>query len=134
MGGMWPDMIVVVLPERQLNAGMTNAGEQGLVEAFIPELAVEALNECVLGWLARRDVVPVNRAVLAPVQDRHAGQLRTVVTDNGPGLALSDNDDVEFSGNSIARQRRISDQSQTFPAIVVNNTQNTEPPAIGQRV
>jgi len=127
-------MIVVVLPERQLDAGMTNAGEQGLVKALISEPAIEAFDKGVLGWLARRDVVPVNRAVLAPLQDRHAGQLRTVVTDNGPGLALSGNHDVEFSGNSIARQRRISDQSQTFPAIVVNNTQNTEPPAIGQRV
>jgi len=127
-------MILVVLPERQLDAGMTNAGEQGLVKALISEPAIEAFDKGVLGWLARRDVVPVNRAVLAPLQDRHAGQLRTVVTDNGPGLALSGNDDVEFSGNSIARQRRISDQSQTFPAIVVNNTQNTEPPAIGQRV
>ena len=53
MGGMWPDMIVVVLPERQLDAGMTNAGEQGLVKALISEPAIEAFDKGVLGWLAR---------------------------------------------------------------------------------
>ena len=73
MGGMWPDMVVVVLPKRQLDAGVAHTGEQGLVEAFIPEFTVETLSEGILRWFAGGDVMPVNSAVLGPLQDRHAG-------------------------------------------------------------
>jgi hypothetical protein len=41
---------------------MSERGEQRLVEAFVPEPAVEALDEGVLLWVAGRDVEPSTRA------------------------------------------------------------------------
>jgi hypothetical protein len=43
--------------------------EQRLVQAFVAQAAIEALNEAVLHWLARRDVVPLDAPFLRPAQD-----------------------------------------------------------------
>ena len=74
--------------------------------------------------------MPINRAALRLLQDCHTGQHGAIVTDNGFGLALSGDDDVEFSGHTATRQRHIRHQYQALTAIVVTNTQNTEPPTI----
>ncbi len=58
---MRPDGVVVVFPDRQRLAGMGERGEQGLVQQFVAEAAVEALDEGILLRLARRDVVPFDR-------------------------------------------------------------------------
>ena len=46
---VWPDGVVVVSPGGQLNARLGQRGEQGLVQQRVAELAVEALDEGVLG-------------------------------------------------------------------------------------
>ena len=40
-------MVVVVSPRRNEAAGMAQVGEQVLVEAFVPEAAIEALDKAV---------------------------------------------------------------------------------------
>ena len=57
---------------------MAQAVEQVLVEQFIAHAAVEAFNEAILHRLARRDVVPVDLAVLLPFQDGVGSQLRPI--------------------------------------------------------
>src|ERR1700761_6499158 len=81
MRRMWSDLIIVMLPCRQHSASLSQRGEQRLVQAFIAQPADEAFRERVLLRLARCDVVPPNLALLAPAQDRGAGQLRTIVAD-----------------------------------------------------
>lgn len=49
-----------------------------LVDALVPEAAVEALDEAVLHGLDGSDVVPVDLPVLGPSQDRHAVDLGAV--------------------------------------------------------
>lgn len=44
----------------------------------IPEPRIEAIEEPVLVGLSRRDVVPLNIAFRRPVQDRQAGEFRSV--------------------------------------------------------
>ena len=56
--------VVVVSPGGQRDAGMVQRREQGLVQQLVPEAAIEALYEGILGRLAGRDVVPVD---LAPI-------------------------------------------------------------------
>ena len=58
---------------------MPVAGEQPLVEELIAQPSDEALHEAVLHWLARRDVVPLDLAILLPGQDGVRGQLGAVV-------------------------------------------------------
>lgn len=61
---------------------MAERDEQRLVETLVTQAAVEALDIAVLLRLARRDVVPLDRPLLRPSQDRQAGQLGAVVADN----------------------------------------------------
>ena len=60
-----PGVVVVVLPGRQHGSGLGERGEQRLVEQFVAQPAVEALDEGVLGRLAGRDVVPLDPYLLA---------------------------------------------------------------------
>ena len=80
-------MVVVIPPDIQLLASMGEAGEDRLDQELVPQARIEAFDEPVLIWLARRDVVPLNIAFLAPAQDRHAGQFGAVVADHRMRLA-----------------------------------------------
>ena len=70
-----PDRVVIVLPFGQLRPCMSQRGEQRLVQAFVAQLAVEALDGRILGRLAKGRVMPFHAAFLRPAQDRDAGQL-----------------------------------------------------------
>src|SRR5438309_9048303 len=79
---MRPVMVVVDPPSLNDLASSVQAAEQVLVEAFVAEATIEALDEAILHRLARSDVVPFNGVILLPLQDRSGGQLRAVVADD----------------------------------------------------
>ena len=81
---MWPHVIVVVSPECQLSAGIVQAVEQFFVKQLIPQAAVEALDEGILLWFSRINVMPVDIVIASPFQDCPTGELRSVVTDDLP--------------------------------------------------
>ena len=54
--GMRPDVVVVVSPEGQLSAGISQAVEDLLVQAFVAQAAIEGLDVAVLLRLAGIDV------------------------------------------------------------------------------
>src|SRR5665213_206348 len=56
-------MVIVAFPCGQLNAGLVQRAEQGVIELFISELAVEAFDKPVLGGLSRCNVVPLHGSV-----------------------------------------------------------------------
>jgi hypothetical protein len=60
-------MVVVVSPEPQHRAGVAERHEQRLVEAFVAQTTVEALDVAVLLRLARRDVVPLDAVAPASI-------------------------------------------------------------------
>jgi hypothetical protein len=96
--------VVVLLPGCDLVAGVGQCREQHLVQEFVSEAPVEALDEPVLHGLSRRDVVPLDRRALAPGQDRGRGELCPVVTDDGPRAPPSGDDRVQFTHDPRARQ------------------------------
>lgn len=72
--------IVVVAGSRLFDdatSGWQAAGEM-LVEALIAEPSVEAFDEAILHWLAGRDVMPFDAAILLPSQDGTERHLRAV--------------------------------------------------------
>ena len=62
--------------------GMGIAGEEMLVEAFVPEPPYEALYECILLRFAGQDVMPSNFGIALPPEDGVRGQLRAIVGDD----------------------------------------------------
>ena len=50
---MWPTLVIVLSPLVDDNPGMVKGVEPVLIQALIPELAIEAFDECILCRLAR---------------------------------------------------------------------------------
>ena len=67
---MWAVVVEVCAPCRHQIAGMAQAVEQMLVQAFVAHAAIEAFHEPVLHRFARCDVVPVDLAIFLPFEDR----------------------------------------------------------------
>jgi hypothetical protein len=71
----------------QRDAGMVYRSEQGLIQEFIAQAAVEIFDEGILCRLFGRDILPVKLASIHELQDRVRGELGPVVVDNRLGLA-----------------------------------------------
>lgn len=76
--------VIVAHPSRDQIAGMGEIAEQCFVEKLIPHPAVEAFDKPILHRLTRRDIVPFDLVLDAPLQDRVRGQLRPVIADDHP--------------------------------------------------
>ena len=76
--------VVVGHPSRYEIAGMGEIAEQCFVEKLIPHTAVEAFDKPILHRFTRRDVVPFDLVLGAPLQDRVRCQLRPPPQENDP--------------------------------------------------
>ena len=68
MGGLWPDRIVVGYPALDHRASLNEAHEDFHVEALVAELAIERLDEGVLGRFNWRHVMPFDAGAVRPFQ------------------------------------------------------------------
>jgi len=73
-----PEVVVVVPPGVEHEAGVGPGLKQRLVKAFVAQAPVEALDETVLRRLAPRAVMPFDLPFLRPAQDCRRGQLGVV--------------------------------------------------------
>src|SRR3989344_2697419 len=87
--GVGPDVVVVDAPALDDGAGFGQEGEDLLVQALVPQPAVEALDEAVLLRPARRDVVPGDASAVGPSEDRATGHLGPIVADDHGGTAAT---------------------------------------------
>ena len=78
--------VVVGPPGREACPDVRERGEQGLVEEFVPQPSVEALDEGILDRLARGDVVPVDPGAVGEAQDGVRGELVPLSLTIMPGL------------------------------------------------
>ena len=135
MRRMWPHLIIVALPGSQHDTSLPQRGEQSLVQAFIAQPPDETFGKRVLLRLAWRDVVPADLALLAPAQDRRAGQLGAIVADAEQRTCTTPGDErSQLARHPGTGQRRVGDQAQALASEVVHHHQDAEPPAVGQRV
>ena len=92
---MRPDGVVIQLPFDQHRPCMVQGREQGFVQALVAQFAIGALHKAILHRLVRCDGRPLDTSVLNPFENDDAGQIRTVVTDNGLQLASDSNQLIE---------------------------------------
>jgi hypothetical protein len=59
-------MIVIILPRTEYGADLGERAEQRLVEQFVPQAGIEALDEGTLLRLTWRDVMPFDLRLLQP--------------------------------------------------------------------
>src|SRR3546814_12928364 len=109
---------------------MAERHEQRLVEALVTQAAVEALDIAVLLRLARRDVVPLDRSLLRPSQDRQARQLGAVVAHDHQRRYASDGDDgVELTSDNRACPRGVGHPPEATAHTTVDSTKAPASPA-----
>lgn len=100
-------LIVVAAPASENGTSLAKRREQRLVQAFVSETAVEALDKRVLLRFARLSVVPLNAHRLAPSQDRHTVQLGAIVGDAGLRLATARNESIIWSCTKSSDQHAL---------------------------
>lgn len=79
---MWPAPVVILLPFVKRVAGIGQRAEERLIQTFIAQLSIEAFDERVLLRLSWRNIVPTDANILNPFEDRHAGELGSIVRHN----------------------------------------------------
>ncbi len=130
---MGPDEVIIVTPTRDDLACVGQTPESMLVQAFIAESAVEALNEGVLHRLARLDIVPGD-PTRNPPQDRATSQFGPIITDNDLGHAAHADELFEFAHHTYSAERSIDYRGQAFAAEVVDDAQNAKASAGTARI
>lgn len=105
-----------------------------LVQALIAQPSVEALDKPVLHRLAGRDVMPFDAELLLPGQDSIGGELGAVVADDHAGTAAAFDDLAKFSHHTQGGERGVDDQAEALPGEVIDQGQDAEAPAAGERV
>ena len=123
---MWSSPVVILLPFFKRFAGIAQCAKQRFVKAFISQFAVEAFNEAILLGLSRCDEMPIDAGFLHPLEDRHAGELGSIIRNNCLRLTAYSDDPIQLACNAVPRQRRISHQNQVLAAEVIDNRQNAE--------
>src|SRR5690606_4027738 len=133
-GGVRSLAVVIADPFANRAAGMAEAEEQRLIEQLIPHPAVEALDECILHRLSRRNIVPVDLVLRRPGEDGVRRELRPVVGNNHAGLAAPPDQFAQLTRDASPRDRRVRNGRQAFPRHVVDDVENPKTSAAGELV
>lgn len=104
---MWSRVVIIGPPASERDAGLGQRREQRLVQQFIPQPTVEALDEGILHGLARGDVVPCDAALVGPGRDGVVGELAAVVAH----AATADG----FTRPPVAHPVGIDEMFDSFP-------------------
>jgi hypothetical protein len=121
---MRSDGVVVVAPERQVTAGVFQGIEDLLVQKFVAQAAVKALDEGFLLRLALINVVPRDPVFVGTFQDGPTGEPCAVVADNAAELAVNPDQGIQFSGDPGPGQAGIGNQAQVLVAAFVDHSQH----------
>src|SRR3712207_3416076 len=126
--------VVVEPPSLDHAARLGKAAEPALVEAFLAEAAVEALDRGVLHRLARVGEEQPHAMVVRPPVQLPATQLGSVVGHQHVGVAAFTGDVLEQADHPLARQREIDQDGRALARAIVFEVDGAEPAAVGQAV
>ena len=120
---MWSDLVVVLPPARNARPGLVQRFKPLLIQAFIPELSVEALDVAVLHWLARFNQDVAYPVLVCPGQERTAGELRAIICTHRCRIAPKPCHLVQHTGDVLARDAVVHRNLQGLFAEVVHHRQ-----------
>src|SRR5579859_6050338 len=126
--------VVVATPRGDLVACVAERTEPVQVEAFVAQLAVEALDEGILHRLAWFDEPQTYPGPLRPVEHRTARAFRAVVENYFRRQAKVHGQLVKIAGNAGAGDREVDDLPGTEPAVVVHDVEDPKPALVGQLI
>jgi hypothetical protein len=111
--------IVVDPPVFDDLAGLADAGEPVLVQAFLAVSAVETLDVGVLGRFAGIDEIQLDAVIIGPSVKRPPAQFRAVIDDQDIGISPLTGHALQHIDDPLARQRKIHFDRRALPGAVV---------------
>ena len=126
--------VVILPPCSEHDAGLCQCGEQRLVQELVAQTTIEALDEAILHWLARGNIVPFNLGLVRPAEDGVGRELGPVIADNHLRLATGGDELIQLTSHANPAQRGVRHERQAFARAVINDGQNAEAAAIRQLV
>ena len=124
------DFVVVAPPFLDDGPGVRDAVEPVLVEAFVAQLAVEALHVAVLLRLARLDEGVLHAVHVAPAIQGQTRELGPVVGVDPPGPASEIDKVVEDPGYAMAGYRAVDLDPKAFLGVVVHDREHPHSEAL----
>lgn len=111
--------VVVPAPGLGQAHGVAQIFEQMSAEAFIAQLAVEALTQAILLGLSGLYIVPVDAVPLGPAEYGFAGELGAIVADDALGLAYARDNHVELVADALTGQTSVYRKAEALSGVVV---------------
>lgn len=102
---------------------MLEVEELVLVEAFVAELAVEALDLAVLDRLARGDKAMLDLPVMSPALQSQAGRLGPVAVEQAAGPAPQIGHAIEHPSHTRSGLKGVGHDPQAFSGVIVMHRQ-----------
>ena len=131
---MWSHLVVVSPPLSDDFAGLRQRSEPMLVEAFVAELAVEALDVAVLRGAARFDQEVFDTVLLRPGDEDATGELGSVVRTNRAWITTEAGSLVEQTHHVGAADAMIHGDVHALASEVIDDGQALDAASIGQRI
>ena len=129
-----PDFVIVLPPIGNALPGLRQAQEPLLVQAFISELAVKALDVAVLHRPARLGQDVPHAMCCGPSHEGPTCELWTVVCSHGQWVASEGGRLVEQACHVLPRDPVVHGNVHALVAEVIGHSQALDAPAIGQAV
>jgi hypothetical protein len=73
---VWSRLVAITSPRGDNDSGVVQSVEVVIIEALVSKLAVEAFDVRVLCWLAGRNQLEIDAAVVGPSVERSAREFR----------------------------------------------------------
>ena len=99
---MRPVLVVVSAPSGNQDTSLGQARKPMVVQALIPEPAVEALDERILRRFARLDQLELHAMLAGPLVQCLAGKFRPLVCPDRLGIAPETSHLIEHSGHVMS--------------------------------
>src|SRR3712207_4329967 len=112
-------LVVVEPPSLDDAARLGQAREPALVETFLAEAAVEALDRGVLHRLAGIDEEQLHAILVGPAVELAATELRTIVDHQRVGIAARAGGILKHRDHPLAGQREVDQDRRTLARAIV---------------
>lgn len=131
---MGSNLVVVLTPLMNFVPGLVQRPKPVLVEALVPEFAVQALDEGVLCGLSGLDEAEIDVVLLGPKEHGLTGEFAPVVADNQRGKGAAAAKLIEKTGHAAARYGNGSELADNFSGVIIHDVQNAKSTAIAELV
>jgi len=131
---MWSHFIVLESPLLDEFPDFGQALEPMHVQALVPKLPVETLNESVVHRPAWSDEIKLDASFVGPLVEVVAGEFSSVVRSDALGLAIPHHCLVKCARYRFCRESLSNLKAHAFPTHLVDGCEYSQPPSIRQLI